>query len=256
MEQNDIILIVCSVILLIGYIIYTKETFTTKFNTENNNITTKDKINNNFIDVQYEEDYYDFKDAIWRIQKEQNKKFNKKELPLIVDKNINNNNEITKYVNAFIKQINNIILENKDNKFILNGWQTSLPEREYIDGWEQHLENLGLPPSLYSKPTTIAPVKLININEIKYSVYMVIQKINTEKQLVVKLVIVINKKTNMKYIEDVQIIGALVNYNKGTNREKYNKFKNITTIKEDALVYDTRNVINETIKHKKYLNDR
>src|SRR3989344_3615671 len=239
MEQNDIILIVCSVILLIGYIIYTKETFTTKFNTENNNITTKDKINNNFIDVQYEEDYYDFKDAIWRIQKEQNKKFNKKELPLIV--------------------------ENKDNKFILNGWQTSLPEREYIDGWEQHLENLGLPPSLYSKPTTIAPVKLININEIqqeetineiKYSVYMVIQKINTEKQLVVKLVIVINKKTNMKYIEDVQIIGALVNYNKGTNREKYNKFKNITTIKEDALVYDTRNVINETIKHKKYLNDR
>ena len=170
-------------------------------------IKTKKKVNENtnevkpyFIDKQFHEDYRDTITAFDHLLEYDKPKFNKACLP--VTYTVVNKSEIKGLLKSFLKMLNNEITNNVQNYVTVeNGFQNSMPDPTVKSGWERQLENLGLPGDLF-KTKLKSKIKIIKVDkvekvesdsQVKYTVFMIIQKLNVSDQMVVKISFVLDR---------------------------------------------------------------
>lgn len=194
---------------------------------------TNKSVNNNFINNQFHNDYRDVMNAILNLIPDKKQLFNISNIPLKYSEPPIT--EVNSVVQDFIKVLNTNIKDQVSNVRNPNsGWDEAVVEPNVKSGWDKIQESLGLNPSLWNKPANKAYVILKQIkyvqkyeteDEIKYSVDLVIQKINVKDQMVVKCSFVIDKrplfnennffvskKVDMRLIiEDITIVGYLSN---------------------------------------------
>ena len=148
-----------------------------------------------------------------------------------------------------------------------------MPQQKIESGWDKQQKALGLPTSIYNEPAKKAPIKLIRIDhaekyetekEIRYSLFLIIQKLNVQDQLVIKVNFVVDKNdinidrdffANKKNeysttigIEEISIIGFLTknNFGERTDRDNFYNFEAIT----DGKMFSQEQIINELNKKK------
>lgn len=154
----------------------------------------KNKINSEFLNQQYHKDYYDTITAINYLTP-QKELFNLGFLP--VQEMQPNMENIKQLVTLFIKKLNSEIKHNVSEYLHVNsGWNDMGKRKREKYGYEEQLEKLGLPGSLYTEPSDKAKVKLIKIDkseqfntddQIRFISNIIIQKINTKDQMVIKI---------------------------------------------------------------------
>jgi hypothetical protein len=218
---------------------------------KNQTSTYKNKVKNNkidgnvkpyFIDKQFHEDYRDTVTAFDRLLEYDKPKFNKACLPVsysVVDKI-----EIKALLKSFLKMLNDEIINNVHNYVTIdNGFQNSMPNPTVKSGWERQLENLGLPGDLF-KHKLKSKIKIIKVDkvekvesdsQVKYTVFMIIQKLNVSDQMVVKISFVLDRidlnsdrdfmKTEKSIdlnvmLDEVFIIGYMTNFSFGVNNDR------------------------------------
>lgn len=194
---------------------------------------TNKSVNNNFINNQFHNDYRDVMNAILNLIPDKKQIFNISNIPLKYSEPPIT--EVNSVVHDFIKVLNTNIKDQVSNVRNPNsGWDEAVVEPNVKSGWDKIQESLGLNPSLWNKPANKASVILKQIkyvqkyeteDEIKYSIDLIIQKVNVKDQMVIKCSFVIDKrplfnennffvskKVDMRLIiEDVTIIGYLSN---------------------------------------------
>jgi hypothetical protein len=228
-------------------------------------------VNDNFQEVQFNNDYRDTLDA-FNLMSLQRPIFNKADLPITtVEKP--QNREIRDLITNFIKELNKTVKNSISNTTNLNNWNSNMPEKKTESGWERQMKELGLPPSIYNDPARKSSVKLIKLdhaekiqtdNEIKYVIYLIIQKRNTVDQMVVKISFVIDnndvnldrdffdkKKNNYETkvnIEDISVVGFLLKNNSGSSpRTTRDKFYDVTQI-SDGKMFSQQDIVKELNK--------
>ena len=229
------------------------------------NSKKKPKINEYFSEIQYHQNYKDTIDAFNLLMPNERQLFNKGDLPItnIVKPS---NTELKKLISNFIKEINKII------KYHITD---ELPNK-IKSGWDKQQEELGLPSTIYDEPVLKASVKLIKIDhsekcettdEIRYIVYLILQKKNVKDQIVIKVIFVVDKRdwnldreffeknknsydTSVK-IEDISIIGFMLVSNnskkKKSSRETFYEFNSI----KDGIMFSQKDIIKELNNKKK-----
>lgn len=194
---------------------------------------TNKSVNNNFINNQFHNDYRDVMNAILNLIPDKKQIFNISNIPLKYSEPPIT--EVNSVVQDFIKVLNTNIKDQVSNVRNPNsGWDEAVVEPTVKSGWDKIQESLGLNPSLWGKPANKANVILKQIkyvqkyeteDEIKYSVDLIIQKVNVKDQMVIKCSFVIDKrplfnennffiskKVDMRLIiEDITIVGYLSN---------------------------------------------
>lgn len=197
-------------------------------------VITKERMNPNFLDMQFHNDYRDLITAFNNLVHEKKQKFNLANIPLVYSEP--EVNEVKNLVSDFINVVNiNLKNEVPNVRNKNSGWDEAIPDPNVKSGWTKVQDSLGLASSLWNDPAKKNKVKLININrlqkyetedEIKYSIEMVLQKPNVEDQIVIKGEFVqdkrplndennffVTKNIDMKVIiEDIFILGYLSNY--------------------------------------------
>ena len=268
--MNIINLLIVLLIIYIIYFILTKNTLHKKMknnilknkNKKKNNKKVRfdtDKTNKYFSDVQYNSNYSDTIDAFNLISL-QKKTFNTTQLPIIKVAKVSEKDS-EKMVNNFINEINNVIGNPQNN------WTTNSLEKPVKSGWDDAMDNLGLPPSIYNKPAEPEKIKLIKIDysekvetesEIEWNIYMIVQKLNTDIQMVIKLSLLLSKNdVNLEreffiskkntfetkiIIQNIFVVGFLLN--EFTNTSSRKDFYEFTTI-NDGRMSKTTDMIKE-----------
>jgi len=170
-------------------------------NNNNNNNHNNNKLNINFINSQFHNDYRDVITVFNNLVPSNKQVFNIENIPL--DYSEPDMNEIKGIVRSFIARVNNS-LENLSSieRNPSTGWDEPLVDKSIKSGWEKHYEKLGVPTSLYRDPIGIQKVKTVAVkriqkyeinNEAKYSCIIVLQKLSARDQLVIKVSFVIDK---------------------------------------------------------------
>lgn len=177
-----------------------------------NSVNLLKNTNTNFIEAQFHNDYRDTIMAFNNIAPSQKKIFNPNNKQVVFT-NVNKH-EVVKIISDFIIEINKDILTN-NNKFNNINKDNS--------GWGKKMEELGLPKNLYADSANKNIIKLIKIDhiekyetddEIKYTCYLFIKKINVDDILSIKLSFVVNKNNDTNIIiEDIFVIGYFVSEN-------------------------------------------
>ncbi len=84
-----------------------------------------------------------------------------------------------------------------------SGWDEALEDPKVESGWEKIQRSLGLPTSLYPKPSKGTPVNLINVSkvqkyetddEIRFIIDLVIQKTDVEDMMMIRASFIQDKK--------------------------------------------------------------
>lgn len=204
-----------------------------------------------YVEIRVHNDYRDTITAFNNVAPDQRPIFNRSVLPV---KQIDANPiEVKPLVKAFIKRVNDEIKYRVDDTQNENsGWDEMAPEKKK-DGWGDYMNGLGLPESIYNKPAKRAKIKLIKIDavqkfatedQLNFIVHMIIQKTNTEDQMIVKVSFVMdnidmnaernfnksefNVDFNVK-IEEIAIVGFMTDHSYGdkTERKDFYEFVNI-----------------------------
>lgn len=160
-----------------------------------------------FMEMQFHNDYRDTIAAINDLTNNRREKYNDCNMPVIHTKPPLE--EISEIVNEFIEKLNHDITNNvSEYRSCNNGWDEPIPDYKEKSGWEKQQEELGLPSSLYSDPAKKSKIELIKItdiekyetkSEIRYICTIIIQKINVDDQMILKLSFIKNNtKTNKK----------------------------------------------------------
>jgi len=197
------------------------------------NIVTKEILNNNFLNIQFHNDYRDVITAINNLVPEKRQRFNLANIPIVYSEP--ESVEVKKLIKDFIIILNeNLKSEVPILRNPSSGWDEAIPDPRIESGWDKVQKSLGLPNSIYENSAKNDLVKLIGINyvqkyetedEIKYVIELVIQKINITDQMIIKSSFVqdkrllndennffVNSKIEMRIIiEDVFIVGYLSN---------------------------------------------
>jgi hypothetical protein len=228
-----------------------------------NKVSTKTKINEineikpYFIDKQFHEDYRDTITAFDHLLEYDKPKFNKACLPVTYTEV--NKSEIKLLLKSFLKMLNNEIQNNVHNYVTVDdGFQNSMPNPTVKSGWEKQLENLGLPGDLF-KSKLKSKVKIIKVDkvekvesesQVKYSVFMIIQKLNVSDQMVVKISFVLDSvdlnvdrdffKNDAPIdlnvtLDNVSVIGYMSNLSFGVNNERTDFYTFEKTEKSNML---------------------
>lgn len=177
---------------------------------DNNKLEKVGLINPTFTEIQF---HMDYRDTITAFYKLTNGKqiFNIADTPVI--KTQPEIKEVKHMVNDFIMTLNNavdsvpeVISKDKscqfDNPVTLDDWNNLPRDYPSADGWADYMKKMGLPKSIYNDPASRAPIKLLKIDkvdkyendaEIKYVVYMFLQKINSDDQMLVSVSFVLPK---------------------------------------------------------------
>jgi len=237
---------------------------------------SKHNINPYFEEMQFHTDYRDTLNAFNLIVPNQKQLFNRSDLPL-TNTCSPPISEVNKLIANFIREINKMIKNHvSDELNMQNGWQDDMPQKKFNDGFGNEMLELGLPQSIYIEPRPKAFIKLIKVDhtekyetsdEIRYVVFLIIQKKNTKDQMVVKVSFVIDRsdlnlereffskdKNNYETvvkIEEISVIGFLTNNSFGTksSRDKYYNFDKIDDgkmFRDDDIIH----MLND--KKKKY----
>ena len=166
-----------------------------------NKVKSTDEVKPYFIDKQFHEDYRDTITAFDHLLEYDKPKFNKACLPVTYTET--NKSEIKQLLKSFLKMLNNEIENNVHNYVTVDdGFQNSMPNPTVRSGWERQLENLGLPGELF-RTKLKSKIKIIKVDkvekvesdsQVKYTVYMIIQKLNVSDQMVVKISFVMDRQ--------------------------------------------------------------
>lgn len=160
------------------------------------------KENPYYTEVQFHTDYRDTQNAFQILVPNQKQLFNRSDLPLI-NVSAASNQDVIALVKNFIKEVNRTIDTQVADGITPQDWKNSYGERDFKSGWEKQQERLGLPGSIYNNPAKKAHVRLVKVDraerfetedEIRFTVYMILQKIGTEDQMVVKVNFVVDKR--------------------------------------------------------------
>ncbi len=226
--------------------------------------TYHEKINPEFIEMQFHDDYRDVLTAFNNIAPAQKQMFNIANLPVKFTNP--KTNEVKQIVNDFIFELNRNIKEQVcDYRNNNTGWDELAQDKQESTGWDKYMQSLGLPKSLYNDPAKKGTVRLIKIDhlekyesedEIKYSVYLIIKKKGVEDQMVVKVNFVLDKRelnderltfmmdsdsnrNNVKLsavIEEIYTLGFMVRQGIGRTNRPRDSFYNFEILQKDGII--------------------
>lgn len=251
-------------------------------NNKKTKIISQPSLKSHFIEMQFHNDYRDTITSFNDIAPSQKEIFNESDSP--VTHSNPSHKEVLHLIKEFIKQLNKNVKHNvSDYRNSNTGWDEPLPEPNERSGWDKQQDELGLPSSLYANPAKKASVKLVTIDEVekqstefetKYICTIIIQKINVEDQMVVKITFVqdnrninsdrkffkdleldttesnhTNNSTFNIVIEQIFIVGFLTNegVNEGNKEDDFYNFKGLET--NDVICDKT--IMKELIKKHK-----
>jgi hypothetical protein len=152
------------------------------------------RVCSEFIEKQYHKDYNDTITAINNLTP-QKELFNMGFLPVKeVDPDSGNIRELVK---LFINRINDEV-DNRVSEFLHknSGWNDQGKRKKIKSGFEEQLEELGLPGDLYTQPADKAGIRLVAIehaeqhmtdDQIRFIAHIVVQKKNVKDQMVIKV---------------------------------------------------------------------
>jgi len=239
------------------------------------NVTTKidGYIKPYFIDKQFHEDYRDTITAFDHLLEYDKPKFNKACLP--VSYTVVNKTEVKALLKSFLKMLNNEITKNVHNYVTVDdGFQNSMPNPTVKSGWERQQEYLGLPGDLF-KQKLKSKIKIIKVDKVekvesdsqtKYTIFMIIQKLNVSDQMVVKISFVLDRidlnadrdfLKNEKSVDlnvtldDVFVVGYMSNFSFGVNNDRTDFYTFEKT--EETNMLDQKEIFKQL---KKKYNDR
>ena len=152
------------------------------------------KVCSEFIETQYHKDYNDTITAINNLTP-QKELFNMGFLPVKeVDPDPGNIKELVK---LFIDKVNDEVSHRVSEYLHTNsGWNDQGKRRKIKSGFEEQMEELGLPGDLYTQPADKAKIRLITIqnaeqlmtdDQIRFIAHIVVQKKNVKDQMVLKI---------------------------------------------------------------------
>jgi len=223
-----------------------------------------------FSEVQFHNDYRDVITAFNNIAPSQKQWFNRSDYP--VETTTPQVKEVKYLIKSFIKELNkNVKYEVLENENVNAGWDDTMPEKSVKSGWDKQMEQLGLPCNVYNKPAGKSKVKLLKIDQMekyqtsdqtRYIVYLILQKMNVDDQMVLRVSFVLNnqdvnnerdffKRKNIegkKYkpstadviIEEIFVVGFMSDFGFGVKspRKDFYKFDSIENENEMMNQYD------------------
>ena len=237
-------------------------------------VDVKVDVNTEFTEMQYHKDYNDTITAINNLTP-QKELFNMGFLP--VKEVTPDKGNIKDLVSLFMKKLNNEINNNVQEYLHVNsGWNDMGKRRREKSGFEEQMEELGLPGSMYNDPAAKANAKLIRVDkseqfntedQIRFIAYIIIQKPNVQDQMVLKVQFFMERedlkagrddragffnnginKNDVKIdpeqvviIEQVFTLGYLTNQtNKKTQMDKFHDYDNVQrsdgTINQEKVI--------------------
>jgi hypothetical protein len=209
------------------------------------------KVNPNFIEAQFHQDYMDVTTAFNNISPNQRQIFNINNIPCKVTNNMNNEDieEVGKMATNFIDAVNENIRKEVPLVHAINsGWDEVLPEHTEKSGWEKVQESLGLPTSLYNKPKLNTRVHLVQFSdivkyetesEIKYTCKIIISKDQVKDKLIIKVSFVHPKEINDKInviLETISVVGFLTTRGLGTDKMPMDDFYNFDSLEKNNMI--------------------
>lgn len=187
------------------------------------------KLKDNFLDIQFHNDYRDTMTAFSDIAPDQKQIFNIANAPTRLTNPPHK--EVGKIVKDFINLINRDVQYNvADYRGNNTGWDEPLPQIKEKSGWEKQMEELGLPTSLYADPAKRAPVVLIKIDyvekyvtefETQYIIILIVQKVNVNDQMIIRISFVRennNIDDERKFFDDIDADYCKNNYTNGPKK--------------------------------------
>lgn len=232
----------------------------------------KIKVNEEFIENQWHTDYRDTQNAFDMVVPNKKQLFNLCALP--IDQVSEVPEKDTRYlVSKFIKEINKTVKNKVSDELATTSWIDNMPQKKIESGWEKQQRALGLPTSIFKEPAKKAPIKLVKIDhaekyetekEIRYSLFLIIQKKHVKDQLVIKVNFVVDKNdVNMDrdffssdkgsfattvMIEEISIIGFLTKneFGERTRQDDFYQFDAIT----DGRMFSQEQIIKELNRKK------
>lgn len=232
----------------------------------------KIQINEIFEESQYNQNYKDTIYAFELLSPNQKQIFNTSDQPITHTSKLSKP-EVFKLVKSFIEEVNATVKNHVD----LTDGPSGV---KHESGWDRQQKALGLPTSIYDKPAPKAPIRLVKIDkaekyetddEIRFVVFLIIQKIGVEEQMVVKVSLVVGKtdlnldrdffrkkknvyETSVK-LEEVSIIGFLTNNRHGKyGKNERDKFYDYDEF-EDGHMFKPEDIV-KALNKKKRQNDK
>lgn len=157
-----------------------------------NTIKPRRRLNTELIEQQYHKDYADTITGINNLTP-QKELFNMGFLPVHSSKPTKQN--VDTLVEMFVGKLNKEVGGRVSEYLNINsGWHDQGKIKRVKSGFEEQMENLGLPSSIYTENADKAPVELVAVTEtlkettddqVRISITMVLQKVNVKDQIVV-----------------------------------------------------------------------
>jgi len=249
-----VIVIIILFILIVTQYISTKqissvEKMTSSDNDYDDNSQDMKKIEPNFVEAHFHQDYLDVITSFNNISTTNRQIFNINNIPCKVTHNVDVS-DVGKIVEEFMDELNTDIIKNVPYTHTQNsGWDEQLPEKTVESGWEKIQRSLGLPPSLFNKPVMKTPVSLVQFSnitkyetesEIKYTCRVVISKKNVHDQLVVQCSFVLPKgmtnTTSHIIIESIYILGFLTTQGLGVDRVPMDNLYYFDSLEQNNMI--------------------
>lgn len=157
-----------------------------------------------FSETKFHEDYRDVITAFGNVVPPKDHVFNISSLPFECTEI--NKCDVEKLANQFITLVNaNNRAQVPATRNAGSGWDEVIPNPNQEPGWAKAMKTIGIPPSLYPEPASKSDLKLIKIlkatkyetiEESKYVIKMIVQKMNVDDQMMLSLTVIVNNKIN------------------------------------------------------------
>jgi len=297
MELTNIIIIVI-LIFIIYYIVknglsvrenmvsdsnkslYISEPFENKKNssTSIDDITNSfPKVNEFFEEKQFHNDYRDTINALNQMIPNKKYQFNQCEAPVRFE--LLKSSDVKPISKKFLAELNRVVKNSIKDSYAGKNWQDAMPQqqtKEYKSGWDKHMNQLGLPGSIYNDPVKRSSLDLVCVDhvekyttedETKFVIFLILQKRGICDQIIIKLSIVAdNKDINLDrdffkkgsdtydskiVVEELFVVGFMTrkNFGKQSVKENWYNFKGLGDDKE----FTHKQIIKKLIKKKKDL---
>ncbi|VBB18305.1 hypothetical protein YASMINEVIRUS_768 [Yasminevirus sp. GU-2018] len=158
------------------------------------NKSKRPEMNGEFAEMQYHKDYADTITAINNLTP-QKELFNLGFLPVV--ESTPDKANVKSLVKLFLKKLNFEVSNNVEEFLHTNsGWNDMGKRRREKSGFEEQMEELGLPGTLYTEGAEKGKVKLVKVDkaeqfttddQIRFTVYMIVQKENVKDQMVLQV---------------------------------------------------------------------
>jgi len=224
-------------------------------------------LNTEFIEEQFHIDYQDIFTSFNRISK-QKELFNLSFLP-VKQTEVNQNiaKSLAKMLIKKINQVNkNDVPEylNKDSQ-----WTDQGKIHKKKSGWDQQMEKLGLPGSLYNEPVGKKKLMMIDLqkteqfetsDQIRFVLWIIVQKKGVHDQLVVRINLMMNRSDDQNpdnffsqdlgerdqeikdvVVEQIFIVGYLTN--NAEKKTKMNRFHDYGVLEDEYGFIDQEKVL-------------